>query len=68
MCFQVRVLLFWEQRGLEGPQPPTFGRLVAPKDAAMVAYAQLEVLAYLPSLQVGARSHGCVGDQRVLSA
>jgi hypothetical protein len=29
-----------------------FGRLVAPKDAAMIAYAQLEVLGFLPSLQV----------------
>ena len=38
--------------GLEGPQPPWFGRLVAPKDAAMVAYAQLEVLGFLPTLQV----------------
>ncbi|KAI8469609.1 MAG: hypothetical protein J3K34DRAFT_276064 [Monoraphidium minutum] len=41
-----------ESHGLEGPQPPMFGRLVAPKDAAMIAYAQLEVLGFLPSLQV----------------
>lgn len=39
--------------GLSGPQPPMFGRLVAPKDVAMIAYAQLEVLGFLPSLQVG---------------
>jgi hypothetical protein len=42
--------------GLSGPQPPMFGRLVAPKDVAMIAYAQLEVLGFLPSLQVGAGS------------
>ena len=41
--------------GLSGPQPPMFGRLVAPKDAEMIAYAQLEVLGFLPSLQVRAR-------------
>jgi hypothetical protein len=29
-----------------------FGRLVAPKDAEMIAYAQLEVLGFLPTLQV----------------
>jgi hypothetical protein len=29
-----------------------FGRLVAPKDADMIAYAQLEVLGFLPTLQV----------------
>jgi hypothetical protein len=38
--------------GFGGPQPPMFGRLVAPKDAAMIAYAQLEVLGMLPTLQV----------------
>jgi glycosyltransferase involved in cell wall biosynthesis len=38
--------------GLDGPQPPAFGRLVAPRDAAMVAYAQLEALAFLPTLHV----------------
>ena len=38
--------------GLAGPQPPMFGRLVAPKDAEMVAYAQLECLGFLPTLQV----------------
>ena len=41
-----------EPFGLEGPQPPWFGRLVAPKDAEMIAYAQLEILGYLPTLQV----------------
>jgi hypothetical protein len=29
-----------------------FGRLVAPKDCEMIAYAQLEVLGFLPTLQV----------------
>ena len=35
-----------------------FGRLVAPKDAEMIAYAQLEVLGFLPTLQVGVGSAG----------
>jgi glycosyltransferase involved in cell wall biosynthesis len=45
--------------GLEGPQPPMFGRLVAPKDAAMIAYAQLEAFGFLPSLQVCLLGFGC---------
>ncbi len=44
-----------------------FGRLVTPKDAAMVAYAQLEVLAYLPSLQV-CLHYGCFVIEVWLSA
>jgi hypothetical protein len=35
-----------------------FGRLVAPKDAEMIAYAQLEALGYLPTLQARARGAG----------
>jgi hypothetical protein len=45
-----------EPHGLPGPQPSAFGRLVPPRSPALLAYAQLEVLAALPSLQrVGGR-------------